>query len=233
MGALFSSGHYSTVASTVALVVALGGGAAYAAELIGSEDIQDGGVKRRDIARNAIDSKRVADGTLLGRDFKAGQLPAGAPGPVGPQGATGPQGPAGPRGTADLDLVYVRTGPLGADVGVTDVYLFCPDGLSPTGGGIATSGAETTMGTRGSFPFDDNIMGAGADADTIPDNGWAVEVNNDGAAGQIFAAYAVCASATYVDEEYVVVSPARTTTSEVAGRVRIVARPDAVSESGS
>lgn len=224
MGALLRSGHYSAITSTAALVIALGGGAAYAADLIASKDIKDGGVKRADLARNAVDSTRVADGTLLGRDFKAGQLPTGAQGPAGP---AGPQGPAGRAGAdAELELVYVRTGPLGADEGITDVYLLCPEGLSPTGGGIATGGSDTTLGTRGSYPFDDNIMGPGADPDSIPDNGWAVEVNNDGAFGQIFAAYAVCGSADYVGEEYVVVNQSAITREETNRGTRLLVAPE-------
>lgn len=223
MGALLSSNRYSAVTSTAALVIALGGGAAYATGLVTSQDIKDGEVKRHDVARNAIDSRRVADGALRARDFKAGQLPAGAVGPAGPQG---PAGPAGrPGADAELELVYVRTGPLGADVGVTDVYLFCPAGLSPTGGGIASTGSSTTLGMHGSFPFDDAMMVPGADPDPIPDNGWAVQVNNDGASGQIFAAYAVCGSADYVGQEYVVVSPSDVTKEKTANGTRLLAVP--------
>lgn len=222
MGPLFNSNRYAVVTSTVALVIALGGGTAYAAELITSKDIQDGGVKRADIAKDAVNSRRIADGTLLVRDFKAGQLPAGSPGPAGLQGPIGPQGPAGqPGASGPLDLVYVRTGPLGAVPGITEVYLFCPEGLSPTGGGVATSASDTTLSMHGSFPFDAN-----GDPDSIPDNGWAVGIINDGAATPVFAAYAVCGSATTVDQEYVVVSPPRISTTKTDLGVRIVARPD-------
>jgi hypothetical protein len=232
MGRLLSSSHYSAITSTVALAIALGGGTAYAAQLITSKDIRDGGVKRADIATSAVDSRKVADGSLKARDFGAGQLPSGAqgapgpPGPAGPQGPAGLQGPTGPAGASgDLDLVYVRTGPLGADPGVTTLYLFCPDGLSPTGGGLAATGSDTVLSMHSSFPFDDNMLGGAADSDTIPDNGWGMQVNNDGPSGLIFAGYAVCGSATTVDQEYVVVTPARTTTETTADGVRIIARP--------
>lgn len=239
MGPLFNSNRYAVVTSTLALIIALGGGTAYAAGLITSKDIKDGGVKRIDVAKGAINSGKVADGTLLSRDFKAGQLPAGSPGspgspgPAGTQGPVGPQGPAGPPGASGpLDLVYVRTGPLGADPGVTDVRLFCPEGLSPTGGGLASTGSDTTLSMHSSFPFDDNMLGPNADPDTIPDNGWAVEINNEGAA-TIFAAYAVCGSATSVDEEFVIVSAAGISTQKIAGGVRILASPDATTKPGS
>jgi hypothetical protein len=226
MGPLFNSNRYAVVTSTLALVIALGGGTAYAAELITSKDIKDGGVKRADIAKDAVNSRRIADGTLLVRDFKAGQLPAGSPGPAGLQGPSGPQGPAGqPGASGPLDLVYVRTGPLGAVPGITEVYLFCPEGLSPTGGGVAAS-SDTTLSMHGSFPFDDTMFGPNGDPDSIPDNGWAVGISNNGAGTPIFAAYAVCGSATTVDQEYVVVSPSRISTKKTDLGVRIVARPD-------
>jgi hypothetical protein len=78
---------------------------------------------------------------------------------------------------------------------------------------------------HGSFPFDDNIFPP-ADPDTIPDNGWAVQVNNEAATTPIFAAYAVCASATRVDQEYVTVSAAGVTTQKTADGARIIVRPD-------
>ncbi len=47
---------------------------------------------------NAVNSQKVKNGSLLGADFKAGQLPAGAPGAAGPQGSPGPAGSTGPQG---------------------------------------------------------------------------------------------------------------------------------------
>jgi hypothetical protein len=49
---LFTSGRYAAVASTAALVVALGG-TSYAAVQIGGGDIRDGSVGRADLARSA------------------------------------------------------------------------------------------------------------------------------------------------------------------------------------
>ncbi|MEO5851526.1 MAG: hypothetical protein ABIQ15_03350 [Nocardioides sp.] len=94
--------------SIVALVVAMGG-TSYAAIQIGSQDIKnnsiqsndikDKAIKGRDLAKNsmnrgkikknAVNTVKVADGSLLGKDFKAGQLPAGPQGPQGPQGLAG------------------------------------------------------------------------------------------------------------------------------------------------
>jgi hypothetical protein len=64
------------------------------------------------LPKNSVTSKQVKNGSLLSTDFKTGQLPAGAPGPIGATGAQGPQGPkgapgdpgeAGPAGRSALD----------------------------------------------------------------------------------------------------------------------------------
>ncbi|MTD45826.1 hypothetical protein GKE82_16405 [Conexibacter sp. W3-3-2] len=91
----------ATLMSCAALFVALGG-TSYAAVALPARSV---GAKQLKTA--AVTSAKVKDGTLLARDFRRGQLPAGRPGatgsqgPVGPQGgpgAPGAQGPAGPRG---------------------------------------------------------------------------------------------------------------------------------------
>jgi collagen triple helix repeat protein len=81
--------------SYLALFVALGG-TSYAAVRLPSNSV--GSLQ---ITKNAISSSKVRDKSLLARDFKPGQLPAGKPGdtgPAGPQGAQGPQGAKGPAG---------------------------------------------------------------------------------------------------------------------------------------
>jgi hypothetical protein len=60
---------YANVASTVALVLALSGGAAYAANTIYSTDIVDGEVKRPDIHNSAVNSGKVSDDSLTGIDI--------------------------------------------------------------------------------------------------------------------------------------------------------------------
>src|SRR2546423_15659655 len=80
----------------VALAVALGG-TSYAA------------VQR--LPRNSVTTYQVKDFSLLARDFKRGQVPAGPvgpPGPTGPAGPAGPQGPAGPSGGAAFKWGLVR-----------------------------------------------------------------------------------------------------------------------------
>src|SRR3954467_776380 len=81
----------------LALFVAMSG-TAYAATLPRNS------VGTTQLKKNAVNSAKVRNGSLLSTDFKAGQLPAGPRGPVGQQGALGPQGaqgvpgPQGPEG---------------------------------------------------------------------------------------------------------------------------------------
>ena len=93
------------VVLAVALFLALGGSSYAAVKLT------KGSVKSRHVAKDAITSKKVKNGSLRARDFRAGELPAGPTGPTGdrgpagPQGAQGPQGPPGPAtGAAGGDL---------------------------------------------------------------------------------------------------------------------------------
>jgi hypothetical protein len=72
----------------VALFASLGTGSAYAAHQITGKDI----------ARNAITSKHVKNGSLQAVDFARGVLASGAQGPRGPQGPQGDTGPKGDKG---------------------------------------------------------------------------------------------------------------------------------------
>ena len=76
-----SSLTYGNVMATIAVFLALGGGA-YAAFKLPTNSV---GAKQ--IKANAVTSKKVRNGSLLAGDFKAGQLRAG---PQGPKGDTGP-----------------------------------------------------------------------------------------------------------------------------------------------
>ena len=80
---------YANITATIALFIALGGGA-YAATTLPA-----GSVGTKQIKKNAVVSSRVKDRSLLARDFKAGQLPAGPQGLQGLQGMKGDTGPAG------------------------------------------------------------------------------------------------------------------------------------------
>src|SRR4051812_3384479 len=76
---------YANAVSTLCLFILLGGGAAAATKLITGKQVKNG----------SLTSADVKDHSLLRRDFKNRQLPAGPIGPVGPAGQIGPQGPPG------------------------------------------------------------------------------------------------------------------------------------------
>ncbi len=116
---------YANLVSTLALFVALGG-TSYAALTITGREVKNGSLTGKDVKNNSlasadirgIRSGDVTDGSLLARDFKGGQLPAGqtgekgARGDSGPAGATGPSGatgPTGPEGTPDSSLFFTKS----------------------------------------------------------------------------------------------------------------------------
>src|SRR5947208_4683914 len=80
---------YSNVIASLALFIALGGGA-YAAIKIPKNSVGSAQIKA-----NAVNSSKVKNRSLLAGDFKAGQLPAG---PQGIQGVPGVQGQKGDKG---------------------------------------------------------------------------------------------------------------------------------------
>jgi hypothetical protein len=75
----------SMIVALIALCVALGG-SAYAAwnlpaNSIGTKQLKNGAVSGAKLRNNAVTSVKVQDGSLLAKDFRRGQLPAGATGP--------------------------------------------------------------------------------------------------------------------------------------------------------
>jgi len=92
------------VVASIALFVALSGGT-YAAIKIPRNS-----VGAQQLKKSAVTSAKVRDRSLLAKDFRAGQLPAG---PKGSDGATGLRGPAGAVGTNGADGARGATGPIG------------------------------------------------------------------------------------------------------------------------
>jgi hypothetical protein len=97
-----SSLTYANVIATLALFLALGGGA-YAAFKLPKNSVGS-----KQLKTNAVNSSKVKNGSLLAGDFKAGQLPVGAQGVQGIQGIQGIQGLTG------------DTGAVGPTAGATD-----------------------------------------------------------------------------------------------------------------
>ena len=122
---------YANVLATLALFVALGGGA-YAATLITGKQIKDG----------SITSADIKNGSLIALDFKAGQLKTGPAGPAGPAGTAGTPGAAGAPGAAGTALAFAHInadgtvdaanskGIAAANVAKPGVGTYCVSGLT-------------------------------------------------------------------------------------------------------
>jgi hypothetical protein len=81
---------YANVVASLALFMAMGG-TGYALSL------PKASVGAKQLKKGAVTSKKVKNASLLKKDFKAGQLPAG---PQGPAGAAGSPGATGAPGSA-------------------------------------------------------------------------------------------------------------------------------------
>ena len=77
---------YANVTSTIALIIAVSGGTAFAATHL---------ITGKQIAKGTITAANVKSHSLLASNFKRGQVPRGATGPQGPAGAAGAAGAAG------------------------------------------------------------------------------------------------------------------------------------------
>lgn len=89
MPARFHAHVRANVVGYLALFVALGG-TSFAAAAV---DFQPNSVGTAQLKKNAVISSKVKDGSLVGRDFRRGSLPAGRRGAPGKRGRRGPPGP--------------------------------------------------------------------------------------------------------------------------------------------
>jgi hypothetical protein len=128
------------------------------------------------LKKNAVTSAKVKNRSLLARDFRRGQLPAG---PRGPQGARGPQGPQGLPGAAGATNVTVRLGP---DVLGTSTASCLGAERAVGGGGVAT-GLDGVLWASNPTPASGTPTGWEADA-----------VDRAGGADDTAQAYVICAS---------------------------------------
>jgi hypothetical protein len=154
MKRVFRTGRYANVTATLALVVALGGTSYAAGTLaknsIGSSQLKRGAVANSDLRANAVTSGKVKNGALLLKDFKTGQIPAGARGATGPTGATGATGQAGPfvdtlPSGKSLKGSYMMRGTAAAASarGGADISFGIPLAAAPTGHFLASGAAAT------------------------------------------------------------------------------------------
>ena len=170
---------YANVISTLALFLALGGGAYAATKLpsnsVSSKQIKARSIKASDLASgavtlsklksNSVDGSKVVDNSLSGSDIN--------------EGALGPVPAAVALGRVDYEAASAAL-PRGATN--ASVTANCPAGLSVVGGGGRVAN-PTRAGLNHSFP-----AGRG---------GWTVEAfNSDPGADSTVTAFAICAQAS-------------------------------------
>ena len=173
------------VISCVALSVALGG-TGYATVLqvprnsVGPAQLRTAAVTNPKIARNAVTSIKVANGSLVRADFRPGSIP------VGPAGPAGPAGPTGPPGVSGVERVEVTT--VSNSTSLKTAQMPCPSGKRLIGGGARVNGAGATppagVAIQASFPDNDNIYRATGREAVATAGNWSL------------TAFAICANAT-------------------------------------
>jgi Collagen triple helix repeat (20 copies) len=153
------------------------------------------------VPKNSVGTTQVINGSLLKKDFKAGQLVRGLrgrAGRAGANGAAGAQGPAGPAGAAGaagtpgppgpVSLTYATSADIALPAGTQkEAIATCPAGMVVTGGGAFADSLDTAVSVNSSF--------ATTSDGTTPDQ-WAVEMNNASATATTFSAQAICTHPT-------------------------------------
>lgn len=154
----------SMVISSVALFVALGGGA-YAVATIDSSDVKNNSLRSSDVKNNTLRSKDITDGTIRNKDLSPKlRKKLGLPGPSGNNGSNGSNGANGPTGQTGGEGHPGATGPPGDDAltritslpgpgfdGTNVSVIMTPDGVrfGPYADGGANGGSLYYSGLNG------------------------------------------------------------------------------------
>jgi hypothetical protein len=172
---------YANVMATVALFVALGGGAyaatALPANSVGSKQLKDGAVVRGKIKNNAINRSKVLDNSLTGADIKESSV---ARVPLAKTADT----------AAALDKATYKTAagtaPAGSAANVATAT--CDGGQHVIGGGVKLDNAMIGL-VNDSYPDSNNTA-------------WTARVGNASSGGSAapfnFTVYAICTTITNV-----------------------------------
>jgi hypothetical protein len=140
------------VLAAIALVAALDGPAiaretAHLAKEITGSKIARNAITSSKIARNAVTSAKVKDGSLLAKDFKTGQIPAG------------PQGPRGATGTVDTSQFYSRSDSDARFLGIAATATNATELAGVGAGGYVANGSSGTAATVQSNEIKDTSPG--------------------------------------------------------------------------
>ncbi len=138
---LWGKPGFANVVALVALFIALGG-VSYAAIQIPKNSV---GTKQ--LKKNAVNSAKVRNRSLLAADFKKGQLPRGATGAAGVTGSTGATGPAGTTGLTGAAGPTGSAGEAGTTGATGTAGATGPTGPSTTAalGAVASLGSTTQL----------------------------------------------------------------------------------------
>ena len=188
---------YSNIAATIALVVSLAGGTAYAAKhLITSPKQLDRGVVTNGKVRKAtLKANRLAPAARAKLGGQAGpEGPQGEPGVEGEPGPQGVQGPAGADGEAGATNVVIRRSDFRIASGATATgRADCEPGERALGGGVGlTSGSPDQFRIWSSRPVN-------ADGESQPGStpaGWIGSAVNEDPDPPLYSArvWVVCAA---------------------------------------
>jgi hypothetical protein len=173
---------YAGVTATLALFIALGGGAYAAATLpansVGAKQIKKGAVERVKIKNNAVNGSKVLDNSLSGADINESTLQKV------PLAATADNATHAASAAA-LDKINYRsataTAPPMADTAATAA---CDPGQHVIGGGVRVDNPSVAL-------VDDSYPDAGGAS-------WTAHIGTGSAGGTNFAVIAICAPSTAV-----------------------------------
>lgn len=151
LSALRARLSYANVMATIAVFLALGGGA-YALTLprnsVKSKHIGKGQVKRPDIGKNAVTSVKVKRSSLLASDFKAGQLPAGPPGAALGYAYVAANGTLDPNlSSANITQANVDNEPVDGTVCFDDLPFTARTAIAAASGNAGSGGDEDVVAT--------------------------------------------------------------------------------------
>jgi hypothetical protein len=142
---------YANVVATLALFVALGGGAYAATQLkknsVGTRQLKNGAVTEAKLAADAQAAQRGPQGPHGEAGPKGEAGAAGAPGAPGERGAAGVEGPPGHEGPSGLQKVFLQERAYAGDNVPAEsdalMKVNCPTGSQAIGGGGEVQGGFT------------------------------------------------------------------------------------------
>jgi hypothetical protein len=176
---------YANVVATIAVFLALGG-ASYAAFKLPKNS-----VGTRQIKKNAVNSSKVANGSLLPSDLKGHKFPQG------------PKGDPGPQGEPGATEVVMRLGPIvttpvspGSDIYASRAT--CQPGERATGGGYIDHSAFSGTGDN-AIQIDrpaSGVIGVGTtqDEEGRTPVAWNIQLRDVAGDGASIQAWVDCAS---------------------------------------